>query len=81
MAKSSKKAVVVKARKPNPLHEKLAKLFLRPTGATLTDIQEAGWKYSAMAALKTIERHGLKTSVSKKVPGELTRYIAKRASQ
>jgi hypothetical protein len=57
---------------------KLVKLLSRPTGATITDISEAGFKYAAMAAMKIVERRGYKTSVVKK-PGELTRYIAKRA--
>jgi hypothetical protein len=76
MAKSSKKAVVVKARKPNPLHEKLIKLFVRPNGATITDIVEAGWKYSAVAALAIAERRSYKTSAKKPGPGELTIYKA-----
>jgi len=81
--KSTKKPVVIKvlkSRKPNPLHEKLIKLISKPNGATLVDIVDAGWKYSAMAALRIVERHGYKTSVSKKT-GELTVYKAKRASQ
>ena len=64
------------AKKPNPLHEKLIKLFTRPNGATLADTKEAGFNYPAMAALKIAERRGLKVS-TKKVPGELTRYFAR----
>jgi hypothetical protein len=81
IAKSSKKTAVGKKTngKPNPLHEKLIKLFSRPNGATITDISEAGFKYAAMAALKIAERRGLKTSVKKPGPGELMRYYAKRA--
>ncbi len=81
-AVASKKATVAakgrKPRKPNALHEKLVKLMSRPGGATISDLSGAGFKYAAMAALKIAERRGLKTS-TKKVPGELTRYIAKRA--
>jgi hypothetical protein len=68
---------VIKSRKPNPLHEKLIKLFVRPNGATIGDIQECGWKYSAVAALAIAKRRDLKTSVVKK-SGELNRYIAKK---
>jgi hypothetical protein len=39
---------------------------------------EAGFEYPAMAALRIAERRGLKV-ITKKVPGELTRDIAKRA--
>ncbi|HWX34218.1 MAG TPA: hypothetical protein VNZ53_43190 [Steroidobacteraceae bacterium] len=78
--KSTKKPVVkvIKARKANPLHEKLVKLFVRPNGATITDISEAGFKYSAVQALKIAKTRGLKTS-TKKPDGELTRYYAKKA--
>jgi hypothetical protein len=76
-----KKSVVVKvikARKPNPLHEKLIKLFVRPNGATITDIAAAKFKYPAIQALRIAERRGYKTNVVKKA-GELTRYVARRA--
>jgi hypothetical protein len=78
--KSTKKPVVkvIKARKANPLHEKLVKLFVRPNGATINDLNEAGFKYSARQALKIAEHRGLKTS-AKKPDGELTRYDAKKA--
>ncbi len=51
----AKKPAAKKAstKKPNTLHEKLIKLFTRPNGATLTDTKEAGFKYPAMAALRT----------------------------
>ena len=80
--KSAKKSAAKKStvtKKPNALHEKLIKLFTRPNGATLTDTIEAGFKYPAMTALKIAERRGLKVT-TKKVPGEPTRYFAKRAS-
>jgi hypothetical protein len=53
VAKKSKKPVVVKVLKSrksnasNALHEKLVKLFSRPNGATINDLNEAGFKYSA----------------------------------
>jgi len=80
---TSKKPVTKKiaskaTKKPNALHEKLIKLFVRPNGATITDIAAAKFKYPAIQALRIAERRGYKTSVSKK-PGKLTRYIAKRA--
>jgi hypothetical protein len=78
---TAKKPVVVKVlktRKPNPLHEKLIKLFTRPTGATVQDVAETKFYGPAIAALRIAERHGFKTS-TKKEPGELTRYYAKRA--
>jgi hypothetical protein len=88
MSKKSTKAVAKKSvakkvstkatKKPNPLHEKLIKLFTRPNGATVHDTMEAGFNYPAMAALRIAERRGYKTSVVKK-PGELSQYIAKRA--
>jgi hypothetical protein len=81
VAKKSKKLVVVKvikARKRNPLHEQIVKLFSRPNGATINDLNDAGFKYSARQALKIAEHRGLKTS-SKKPDGELTRYYAKKA--
>jgi hypothetical protein len=83
MAKATKKSAKSTAKKstngkPNVLHEKLLKLFLRPNGATLSDVVEAGWKFAAMAALRIAERRGLKISVVKK-EGERTRYVAKRA--
>jgi hypothetical protein len=78
--KSTKKAVavIVKKRKANPLHEKLIKLFVRPTGATLADVVDSGFKYPAIQALRIAERRGYKTSV-KKQPGELTCYFARKA--
>jgi hypothetical protein len=51
----------------------------RKDGATIIDITGAGFKYAAMQALRIAERRGYKTS-TKKVPGELTKYIARRAS-
>jgi hypothetical protein len=78
VAKKANGAKKVSTKKPNPLHEKLIKLFTRPNGATVHDTMEAGFKFPAMTALKIAERRGLKVT-TKKVPGELTRYIAKRA--
>jgi hypothetical protein len=72
--KSAKNSV---AKKVNPLHEKLIKLFTRQNGATLHDTKEAGFDYPAMAALRIVERKGYKVAV-KKVPGELTVYTAKK---
>jgi hypothetical protein len=79
-AKKSAEAVAKKAnsKKPNLVHEKLIKLMTRPTGATITDLADAGFKYASIQALKIAERRGLKVRVDKK-PGELTRYIAKKA--
>jgi hypothetical protein len=61
---------VIKARKSSALHERIVKLFARPNGATINDLNEAGFKYSAVQALKLAERRGYKTSVVKK-SGEL----------
>jgi hypothetical protein len=36
---TTKKAVAVKERAPNPLHEKLIALMTRKNGATITDFQ------------------------------------------
>jgi hypothetical protein len=68
-----------KPRKPNALHEKLIRLLSRPDGATLTETKKCGFEYPAIMALRIAERRGYKTSVLKK-PGELTRYVAKRAA-
>jgi hypothetical protein len=83
--KSAKKSTNGKAtgpkgpgKKPNAIHEKLMRLMTRPNGATITDIADAGFKCASMQALKIAERRGLKVRVDKK-PGELTRYIAKKA--
>jgi predicted nucleotidyltransferase component of viral defense system len=76
IAKKSAKNPVVKVN--DALHEKIVKLFTRPNGATINDLNEAGFKYSARQALKIAEHRGLKTSV-KKPDGELTRYYAKKA--
>jgi hypothetical protein len=76
MAVSKKSAKV--AKKSNQLHERIVKLFSRPNGATINDLDEAGFKYSARQALKIAEHRGLKTS-AKKPDGELTRYYAKKA--
>jgi tRNA U34 5-carboxymethylaminomethyl modifying GTPase MnmE/TrmE len=79
--KSTKKAVVVKVlrtRKPNALHEKLVKLFTRPTGATVQDVAEVKFYGPAIAALRIVERRGYKTNVIKK-SGELSRYVARKA--
>jgi len=75
---TSKKPIVIvkKARKAEALHDKLIKLFTRLNGATLTDT--VGFKCPAMAALKIAERRGYKVTTNK-VPGELTRYIARKA--
>ena len=67
------------AKKPNALHDTLVKLMSRPNGATIHDTWNAGFGYAAMAAVKIVERRGYKVS-KKKEQGELTRYIAKRAS-
>lgn len=75
--KRTVKAAASKPRELKPLHKKLINLFVRPQGATMHDTYNAGWEYPAMAALKIAERHGYKVT-AKKVPGELTRYTAKR---
>jgi len=60
VAKKSEKPVVVKVLKSrksnasNALHEKLVKLFSRPNGATINDLNDAGFKYSARQALKSL---------------------------
>lgn len=84
--KSTKQAAKKSATKApsngnrDALHSKLISLFCRPNGATLAEIKAAGYTYgSAVAALKIAEGAGCKTSV-KKVAGERTRYIAKRAT-
>ena len=82
MATNSKKPVVkvIKAsRKTNVLHEKLIKLFSRPNGATINEIFDAGFKYSARQALRIAETRGLKTSAKKPDGEPLTRYYAKRS--
>jgi hypothetical protein len=82
VSKKSTKPVAVKvikaSRKANVLHDKLVKLFSRPNGATINDLVDAGFKYSARQALRIAERRGLKTS-AKKPDGENTRYYAKKA--
>ena len=77
--KSAKKSKPAAAKKANPLHEKLVRLFTRASGATVHDTMEAGFKAPAIAALRIVERKGYKVS-SKKVPGQLTSYFAKRSS-
>ena len=82
-AKSATKAVakkaVVKSRAPNPLHEKLIALMLRPTGAGIADFQQVeGFNIPSMAVVRIAERHGYKASASKK-PGERTVYKAVKA--
>jgi hypothetical protein len=77
-AKNAATVVVKKTRKANPLHDKLVALMLRPRGATRTDIAKTKFPAAAIAALRIVERRGYKTSTVKK-PGELTRYVAKRA--
>jgi hypothetical protein len=69
-----------KARPTNALHEKLIKLLSRPEGATMHDTWNIGYKYPAVFALKIAATRGYKTSVVKK-PGELARYVAKRAAR
>lgn len=64
-------------RRPNPLHDRLVKLLMRPEGATMHDTWNAGFYFPAKVALKLAARRGLKTKVVK-VKGELTRYIARR---
>src|SRR5882757_2208487 len=78
-AKATKKAVTEKA--PNPLHEKLIALMLRPTGAGIADFQKVeGFNIPSMAVVRIAERHGYKATSSKK-PGERTVYKAvKQAS-
>jgi hypothetical protein len=46
--------------------------------AVAAEISAAKFNAPAIQALRIVERRGYKTSVVKK-PGELTRYIAKRA--
>jgi hypothetical protein len=80
MAKVAKKSTAKangKVRQTNPLHAKLIALLSRPTGATISDLSSAGFKYAAVAARKIAERHGYKTTSDKK-KGELTIYKATR---
>jgi hypothetical protein len=75
---TSTKAVAKKAAAPNPLHEKLIALMLRPSGAGIADFQQVeGFAIPAMAVVRIAERHGYKASASKK-PGERTVYKAVR---
>jgi hypothetical protein len=53
------------------------KLLCRENGATLADMQAAGYNWPAQAVLKMAERNGFKTS-QKKTEGERTRYFARR---
>jgi hypothetical protein len=71
--------VSLRPRKPNALHDTLVKLMARPNGATMHDTFNAGWNYPAMAAVKIVERRGYKVT-KKKVPGELTCYIARHTA-
>jgi hypothetical protein len=75
IAKKSAKKPAAKngsGRPIKPLHAKLIALMQRPNGAELQELVKAGWKFSAMAALKIAERRSYKTNVVKKA-GELTR--------
>jgi hypothetical protein len=82
-AKKAKKARAVAAPKvagEKPVNENQAALFAllsREEGATIKDIQGAGYIWAAMAVLKMAERNGYKTSVQK-VDGR-NRYFAKKA--
>ncbi len=79
VAKATKKAVAAKSRKPDPLHEKLIALMLRPTDAGIADFQQVeGFNIPSMAVVRIAERHGYKASASKK-PGERTVYKAVKA--
>jgi len=72
------KAVAVKERAPNPLHQKLIALMLRPNGAGIADFQAVdGFNMPSMAVVKIARRAGYEASASKK-PGERTRYVARR---
>lgn len=81
MAKSVKKVAKKVAKKTNgngkqeATREAVIRLLLRKTGATLTDIKEAGLNQAAAAALRMAETRGYKTKSSKE-EGELTRYFA-----
>lgn len=81
MAKTSKTSKTstskTSSKKPNALHDTLVKLLSRPNGATMHDTWNAGYEYPVSFALKIAERRGFKTS-SKKAPGELKVYFAKR---
>jgi hypothetical protein len=83
VAKSTKtvaKKAVATTRAPNPLHDALVKLMLRPTGATIQDFQGVeGFNIPSMAVVRIAERNGYKASASKK-PGERTVYKAVKAS-
>jgi hypothetical protein len=75
-AKKSTKSAKSTEKAPNPLHEKLIALMLRPTGAGIADFQQVeGFNIPSMAVVRIAERHGYKASASKK-PGERTVYKA-----
>jgi hypothetical protein len=76
-SKATKKPVKASNKAKSALHDKLVSLFARPSGATMHDTWDAGYKFPAMMALKLAKRRGFKVSVVKK-KGELTRYYAKR---
>jgi hypothetical protein len=75
----TKKAVAVKERAPNPLHQKLIALMVRKDGATIADFQTVeGFNIPLMAVVKIARRPGYEASASKK-QGERTRYVARKA--
>jgi hypothetical protein len=78
---AAKVAPVSKPKKtPNQLMEKLIALMVRKDGATIQDFQQVeGFNIPSMAVVKAARRLGYEADASK-VPGERTRYIAKRAA-
>lgn len=79
-AKKARVAAAPKVAGEKPVNEKQAALFAllsRDEGATIKDIQGAGYIWAAMAVLKMAERNGYKTSIEK-VDGR-NRYFAKKA--
>jgi hypothetical protein len=56
------------------------KLLQRKDGATRADLNEADFRQSSMAAIKSAQRRDLKTRVVKK-DGERTRYYASRRAR
>ena len=77
---NNRKALALRGRKPqgrNAIHKKLIKMMSRPSGATLHDTWNAGYRFPAMSALKIVERYGYRTNIIKK-EGELARYYARK---
>ncbi len=73
-----KAAKVPAVHTANERQERVFALLSRPDGATIKDIQGAGYLWAANAVLKMASRNGYVTSI-KKVEGGTNRYIARKA--